>query len=112
MEYKETISKMKFDNFGAARANAIGVFSYDKRRIGELIPVGNWVLKDESTVEAIRAWRQRSMVMFLTQFDSTFRKTRDYLETLSVGEEGRLLFLLYDDAGRMVGHIGISNVDG
>lgn len=49
--------------------------------------------------------------MFLTQFESSFQRTCDYLKNLSIEEEGRVLFLLYDIGNRFIGHMGIANVD-
>jgi len=74
--------------------------------------VGDWILDDKDKIELIRSWRQRTMRMFLTQFESTYEKTFGYLKNLSIAQEGRIFFLIYDSDNRCIGHMGITNVDG
>jgi hypothetical protein len=52
------------------------------------------------------------MRMFLTQFESTYERTLGYLKNLSIAQQGRIFFLLYDSSNRFVGHMGIANVNG
>lgn len=112
MNYINAISLMKKSSFEEAFASRIFVSDKERNVIGSLVPVGEWILADEAKIELIRLWRQRTMRMFLTQFESTFEKTFGYLKNLSIGQQGRLFFLLYDDKNRFVGHIGIAGVDG
>jgi hypothetical protein len=111
-EYRKAIAAMKRDDRVAAEALAIAVRNADGASIGSLVPVGPWILRSPAEVDLLKAWRQRAMRMFLAQFESTFERTYAYLEKLSIGQEGRLLFLLRDDADRVVGHLGVAEVDG
>jgi RimJ/RimL family protein N-acetyltransferase len=108
----EVIASLKKTTFTAARGVAVQVVDADGVVVGCLVPVGEWILQDGSSVEAIRAWRQRAMRMFLTQFQSTVEKTFRYLREFSIARENRLLFLIYDRDGLLVGHLGVSDVDG
>ncbi|HZW14244.1 MAG TPA: hypothetical protein VFF81_13770 [Noviherbaspirillum sp.] len=112
MSYKEVISLMKKSEFEDALKLCINVTNKNNKVIGRLVPVGDWILSDIDKVELIRAWRQRAMRMFLTQFESTYERTYGYLKNLSIAQDGRIFFLLYDEEGRFVGHMGIADVDG
>jgi hypothetical protein len=111
MNYINLISSMKKSSFDEAFSSRIFVSDKNQNVIGSLIPVGNWILSDEEKIEQIQLWRQRSMRMFLTQFESTFEKTLGYLKNLSIDQDNRIFFLLYDDKERFIGHIGIADVD-
>jgi len=112
MNYMSVISLMKKSSFEEAFSSRIFVYDQERNVIGCLVPVGEWILSDEVKIELIRLWRQRTMRMFLTQFESTFEKTFGYLKNLSIGQKGRIFFLIYDDKNRFIGHIGIADVDG
>jgi RimJ/RimL family protein N-acetyltransferase len=106
----EIIAGMKRDRWDEAWSLRVPVLDDQKKTIGSLVPVGKWILEDADKVEAIRAWRQNAMRMFLTQFESTSERTRSYLRDLSIAEPDRLFFLSHDGSDRCVGHIGISAV--
>ena len=112
MNYKEVILEMKCHSFSEANIKAIPVLNMNGVKLGKLLPVGPWIADDIEKVELIRAWRQRTMRMFLTQFESTFDRTLSYLKNLSIAQEGRIFFLIYDISDRLVGHLGIADVDG
>lgn len=112
MDYRNSISSMKRSTFGEALKLSIDVFDKRKNIIGKLVPVGDWILDDKDKIELIRSWRQRTMRMFLTQFESTYEKTFVYLKNLSIAQEGRIFFLIYDTDNRFIGHLGIAAVDG
>lgn len=110
MGYREIIALMKCDDFANADARAIPVFNSERKYIGRLIPVGNWLLDDDEKIELIRAWRQRAMRMFLTRFEATFGGTFEYVKSRAIAQEERLLFMLYDDADKLIGHMGVADV--
>jgi hypothetical protein len=112
MDFKKVISAMKRDSFEEAEALSIVIYNTQKNKTGKLVPVGNWILKDEETIEFIRACRQRTMRMFLVRFQSTVDRTAGYLKNLSIAQEGRIFFMLYDADDRLIGHMGISDIDG
>ena len=112
MTYQTLIRQMKAATFAEAAQLAIPVTSAQGETVGKLVPVGEWILDDREKIELISGWRKRAMRMFLTQFESTYEKAHGYLKNLSVAQENRLLFLMYDDAGRFVGHMGLADVNG
>jgi hypothetical protein len=112
MGYRESILSMKKSTFNEALWLSINVFDRSENSIGKLVPVGDWILDDKEKIELMRSWRQRTMRMFLTQFESTYEKTFGYLKDLSIAQEGRIFFLIYDSDNRLIGHIGVADVDG
>lgn len=112
MDYRNSISSMKRSTFSEALKLSINVYDKRKNTIGKLVPVGDWILDDKDKIELIRSWRQKTMRMFLTQFESTYEKTFGYLKNLSIAQEGRIFFLIYDTDNRFIGHMGIADVDG
>lgn len=103
---------MKKSSFKDSFSTRIIVSDKKLNTIGYLVPVGEWILSEKKKIEQISAWRQKNMRMFLTQFASTFEKTFGYLKKLSIAQEGRIFFLLYDSNDRFVGHMGVADVDG
>ena len=112
MNYKKIIFDMKCESFLEANFKAIPVLNINGVKLGKLVPVGLWISDDIEKIELIRSWRQRTMRMFLTQFESTFDRTLGYLKNLSIAQEDRIFFLIYDISDRLVGHIGITAIDG
>jgi hypothetical protein len=112
MNYKKVIFDLKCQSFSEANIKAIPVLNMNGIKLGKLVPVGLWIADDIEKIELICAWRQRNMRMFLTQFKSTFDRTLGYLKNLSIAQDDCIFFLIYDISDRLVGHMGIANVDG
>lgn len=112
MDWRARIRDIKKATAPEARRAAIDVRKPGGERVGCLVPVGEWLLDDPQKIALISAWRERAKRMFLTQFDSTPERTHGYVRDALIAREDRLMFLLYDDAERFVGHLGVVNVDG
>lgn len=112
MSYREIISAMKCATHTEAEKRAIEITNRSGELIGKLVPVGTWILEDQTKISLMGSWRQRTMRMFLTQFESTAERTERYLRDVAIAQDQRLLFLIYDQSGRFVGHMGIADVDG
>jgi len=109
---KVAIQNLKANSFDEASSRSIFICNSNKKIIGKLLPVGDWILADREKIELMRDWRQKTMRMFLTQFQSTYERTYSYLKNISIGQDSRILFLLYDEQERFVGHVGIADIDG
>lgn len=111
MPYKNIINSLKVDSFEEALSISVPVYNSQNLQIGSLVPVGNWILSDEEKICNVRDWRQKTMRMFLTQFQSTFEGTFSFLKNLFIGQEDRILFLIYDEHKRFIGHIGMVDIN-
>lgn len=108
----EIIEAMKRDDFDASLRLALPVLSAEGGRIGRLVPVGSWILEEHAIIEALTAWRRRWSRMFFSRFEPTAERTAAYLRNLAIEGPDRLMFLIYTDDDRFVGHTGIANVAG
>ncbi|MDD2818510.1 MAG: GNAT family N-acetyltransferase [Candidatus Nanopelagicales bacterium] len=102
------LGSLKRENIESARERAIPI-TRGNEVLGMLVPVGSWILADETLIEAMASWRARTMEMFLAQFESTPAKTANYLQQFSIGLEQRILFMIESD-GIFLGHIGLANI--
>ena len=91
-----------------AKSLAIPVKNCTNDLVGRLVPVGPWLLDDTEMVETIKTWRNRFRRMFLVQLETSYQRTFDYLKNCSIGQKNQLLFLLFDNQGQFIGHLGIS----
>ncbi|MBS0201240.1 MAG: GNAT family N-acetyltransferase [Proteobacteria bacterium] len=103
------ISELKSKSFDEAFAEAMPIRDGADVLIGRLVPCGDWILHDDEKLTAICEWRQRSMRMYLTQFQSTVELTRKYFQN-TLPDPTRIFFLIYDADQRFVGHIGVANM--
>ena len=103
---------MKCQSIEEASVKAIPIHNMNGVKLGKLLPVGEWIVDDIEKIEIICAWRKKFKRKFLTQFESTFDRTLGYLNNFSIAQEDRIFFLIYDISDRLVGHIGIADVDG
>lgn len=104
------IKELKCSSFADADSKALAIRNTQGHVIGKLIPVGDWIISDKEKIEIIAEWRQKAMGMFLTQFQSSYERTLNYLRTLSINQEDRILFLIYNENNDFIGHIGIANL--
>lgn len=111
MNISQVVCSMKALSFNEAQSMRIDIKNPSGMCVGSLVPVGRWILSHEEIIKEISKWRQQAMRMFLTQFDSTFDRTYRYLKELSIEQDDRLFFLLYDASGCFVGHIGLANIN-
>ncbi len=88
----------------------VTVLDDEGRTIGGLTPVTHAAAADPEVVDSLFRWRAASMRGFLTVFEPTPDKTRGYLRTVALGDPARILFLVRDARGRLVGNIGLCNV--
>jgi RimJ/RimL family protein N-acetyltransferase len=77
---------------------------------GFLTPITYALAKDTTIVDALFRWRRAHMRSFLTVFNPTLERTRNYLTAFSLPDEARILFLVADREKRYVGHIGLCNI--
>lgn len=104
------VATLKCDSLKLAKFYQIPIIDGDGVTVGNLIPVGNWILDDEELIQSICDWRKRDMKNFFVQFESSFSNTREYLINFSIKKQDRLFFIITDLNERFLGHIGISNI--
>jgi aryl-alcohol dehydrogenase-like predicted oxidoreductase len=66
---------------------------------------------DDTLVERLGAWRAQHMASYPTQFTVTADGTRAWLRDVILGNPGRLMLLVVDTDGLVVGHLGFDCAD-
>ena len=102
-------TRLKSDTLQGALANAIPILR-GLDQLGQLVPVGDWILTDDELISRLGLWRAREMDMFLAQVESTAAKTKVYLREYSIARDDRILFMIETEEG-FVGHIGLANIE-
>ncbi|TAM55223.1 MAG: GNAT family N-acetyltransferase [Paraburkholderia sp.] len=76
---------------------------------GFLIPVAQVHLRDDFLLQRLTEWRNRFVHVYPTQFVATLESTRAWLRDRLLAVEDRMLFLVVDKQGAVVGHMGFNS---
>lgn len=76
---------------------------------GFLLPVCLAHLADVELLQKLTDWRNANVDVYPTQFVATLESTRSWLEDRLLAAEDRILFLVVDNAGKVLGHIGFNS---
>lgn len=104
------LNSLKPPSIEQARAMSLPIL-HEGEFIGQLVPIGDWILCDREAISAIAEWRQRAMQNYLVQFPSTAERTEAYLRQLALGDERRLLFMIEGESPAFLGHLGLEGVE-
>jgi len=109
LNYKKSIkNQFKFlkssNNFFEANLKSIKILNE-----GQLLPVSKFHLKDNNLIKNLCTWRNRNTKMYFSQFKATFEGTRKWLENLVNKDEQRIMFLVLNNNGKVIGHLGFNN---
>ncbi len=76
---------------------------------GCLIPLSYLHLQDDLLVSQLGTWRTAASYAYPTRFPVTDGGTRRWMKAGVLDKEDRLLFLIMDELGRLIGHAGFAN---
>jgi perosamine synthetase len=76
---------------------------------GFLIPVAQVHLRDDPLLQRLTDWRNRFVHVYPSQFVATLESTRAWLKDRLLAVEDRMLFLVVDRQGALVGHMGFNS---
>lgn len=76
---------------------------------GCLVPLSYLHLEDEQLVVKLGSWRKAASFAYPTRFPVTDEGTHRWMKDSVLDKEDRLLFLIHDEVGRLVGHVGFAN---
>jgi len=74
-----------------------------------LVPVGRFHLSDSRLIEKLTCWRNNHVEVFPSQFVATQESTKIWLEQHLINNKNRILFLVADRLGDVIGHLGLNN---
>lgn len=92
-----------------ANSLRIPILDDARKTIGNLLPVGKWILAELELVEKIAGWRNKFNRMFPSQLAVNVKSTVLHLESL-VDKSNSILFLIEDEDAKIVGHVGAINI--
>lgn len=75
---------------------------------GYLLPVCQFHAEDAALIATLARWREENASAYPTQFPVTLSSTAVWLRQRLLEAEDRLLFLVVDGRGRLVGHLGLA----
>lgn len=75
---------------------------------GFLLPVCSAHQSDAELLQKLTDWRNTNVDVYPTQFVATLESTRAWLKDKLLTVEDRMLFLVVDNAGKVLGHIGFN----
>jgi len=79
-----------------------------ENEVGRLIPITWQHLNDEHVLQKLMDWRTTVQDWFPTQSPVTLTGTRRWLDRAVLRQPDRVLFLVEDDQGKTVGHVGLN----
>jgi hypothetical protein len=78
--------------------------------IGSLQCIDKHTLFEEKTIDLLTKWRNQNTKYFLTQFLATSLRTKNWLESVVLPADNRIIFLVCDETGIKVGNLGLCNI--
>jgi len=76
---------------------------------GVLIPINYVSVEDDVLVSLLAKWREENYFAYLVKFKVTFEGTKKWLKEQVLDNPSRLLFLVVDQCGRWIGHVGLGD---
>jgi perosamine synthetase len=76
-----------------------------------LIPVGQYLLEDNDTIDLIAKWRNINANAYPTRFKADREAIKNWLQNQIISTTSRILFLVSDAQGRTIGHMGLTSID-
>jgi len=76
-----------------------------------LIPVGEYILEDFATIDLLAKWRNTNTNVYPTRFEATRRSTLNWLRHQLNSSANKILFLVSDAQGNIVGHMGLASIN-
>jgi perosamine synthetase len=75
---------------------------------GYLVPVCEAHINDNELLQKLTLWRNLNVEVYPTQFKATLESTRTWLTDRLLTVSDRMLYLVVDNAGKVIGHLGFN----
>ena len=107
----DIIRELKGLKAGNLKSFQIPVKNQSGITIGWLKPINEILSKDIFIVDSLTKWRRKFIRHFLTQFEPTNERTISWLESVVLPDDTRILFLILDTQGKLIGNFGICDIN-
>ncbi len=78
---------------------------------GYLVPIGDFFSGNNELIQKMGKWRDAHQYAYPSRFKVTNEGTKKWLDSAVIENKNRLLFLIQDANGELVGHIGLLQID-
>lgn len=102
---------------GEIRSGAVPVYGLPRdiltetgERVGRLVPLVSGMVTAE-LCEAMYQWRSRHAALFLSHFENSPERVRDWLTAVVLPDHTRQPFLIYSASGDLIGIHGICEIE-
>ena len=89
----------------------IDIINDNYEKVGYLRPITKSILLNDFIIKKLTKWRNNAMQFFMTQFNATFERTKNWLNKTVLSDNTRLLFIIYDSAGKAIGNLGFTKLN-
>lgn len=89
---------------------SIPIFDDDYILVGSLVPITRNDLRDNELMRLLSDWRNTYKNNFLTRFNATPERTKEWLDNIVFPSLSQILFFVVDASGQRVGHTGFKNL--
>ncbi|MEM6812437.1 MAG: GNAT family N-acetyltransferase [Pseudomonadota bacterium] len=111
MQYRENIWKeIKNLKTGEPEDGKI-ILENDGQKMGYLLPIGEEHKNNDEIIKLLSNWRENSQKYFPSQFKVTEEGTKNWLQKALIEAADRILYLVYDERDKPVGHVGLFRFD-
>ncbi len=110
---KTTVEILENLKHAAKESRAAGVMLVEEngKTLGTLRAITAQDVENDGLVAALSAWREKHSWWFPAQFKVTREGTKSWLRKGVIENKDRILFLLQDESGKMIGHMGFYRFD-
>ena len=105
----QLVHSLKSSN-STSESGQISIVDNEGLRIGCLKPITKSLASDEKVVEKLTKWRRMFKRYFLTQFTPTSERTKNWLDSVVMPSDNRILFLICTDSNEIVGNFGVCDL--
>lgn len=107
------MNKRFVQNLKKNQSDALCIYVHDNNRrpIGILRLIREVDLDCDFIIESLTKWRAKYMEFFLTRFQVSNERTKRWLKDFVIPSDDRLLFVIYDQENRLIGNIGLANIE-
>lgn len=76
---------------------------------GYLLPICQLHLEDNSLINLLTDWRNKNVNIYPSRFNATPERTLKWMRDRLLSADDRMLFLVHDRLGHLIGHLGLAN---
>ena len=77
---------------------------------GALVPLSSLHLSNNEVIEKLWKWREEHSYAYPTRYATSVESTLKWIKNAIIDNENRILFLIYDEGSKLIGHAGFADV--